>query len=237
MQDQVEDGGFRPASMYGQGIGGVRRRVLQWFHRDRLDSFNDFIDGEQSGVAASIGCGTGEFEKHRLQQKFSEVVGVEVLSESVTEASGKITAVQGDGCRLPFSDESLDALVAVGSVEHLPDEKQLISEANRCLKEGGAIYLTAPIEVGIGGYLRYCGREFIHSNHRYFGYTLGELTKRVARDMHGTSHDHRYYNYRYLLRDIRETFADVEVQRWPINVPKTPNLITFIKAKKPSDQI
>ena len=43
-------------------------------------------------------------------------------------------------------------------MEHLPDEQGFVEEAYRCLKPEGELVVTLPIEVGVGGWLRYLQR-------------------------------------------------------------------------------
>jgi SAM-dependent methyltransferase len=46
--------------------------------------------------------------------------------------------------RLPFPDESFDAVTMFDVLEHVPDDRSAVSEALRVLRPGGVILLSAP---------------------------------------------------------------------------------------------
>lgn len=49
-----------------------------------------------------------------------------------------------DGCRLPFNDSSLRAVVMVDVFHHLPDAARFLGESARCVKPGGAVIMIEP---------------------------------------------------------------------------------------------
>jgi SAM-dependent methyltransferase len=49
-----------------------------------------------------------------------------------------------DGCRLPFNDSSLRAVVMVDVFHHLPDVGSFLEESARCVKPGGAVIMIEP---------------------------------------------------------------------------------------------
>jgi SAM-dependent methyltransferase len=51
---------------------------------------------------------------------------------------------RADGMRLPFRDAVFDVVFGFDVIEHVPDERQLISEALRVLRPGGRLILTTP---------------------------------------------------------------------------------------------
>jgi SAM-dependent methyltransferase len=50
----------------------------------------------------------------------------------------------GDGYRLPFADETFDAIFCESVVEHVPDPEAFLVAATRCLKRGGVWFLEVP---------------------------------------------------------------------------------------------
>jgi len=214
------------------------QRVLKWFHNGRTQDFGRFVD-EDSGRALSVGCGRGELEKKILTKKFDELYGLDPVPEYLHNLEGtEVNTIRGAVPPIPFEQQSLDAIIAVGSIEHLPDEHGFLVDSQRCLRPGGTLYLTIPIEVGFGGLLRHIGRSIVSpkrditSNnwHRFFEYSLQELLMRTARNDHGTGH--RYYNYRYALNDLKKYFEDVKICGWPFQHLQSVNLILFVKAQK-----
>lgn len=49
-----------------------------------------------------------------------------------------------DACRLPLADQSVDVILLLEVLEHIPDHAQALAEAFRALKPGGKLYLSVP---------------------------------------------------------------------------------------------
>jgi demethylmenaquinone methyltransferase/2-methoxy-6-polyprenyl-1,4-benzoquinol methylase len=56
-------------------------------------------------------------------------------------ASQGIESVQGDGRSLPLATESVDAVVAVDALHHMPDQSRVLTEAARVLAPGGVLVI------------------------------------------------------------------------------------------------
>jgi len=54
------------------------------------------------------------------------------------------TNVVGDVQRLPFRDNSIDVIIGTGLIEHVEDERALLSEVERVLKPGGVAHMEVP---------------------------------------------------------------------------------------------
>jgi len=66
----------------------------------------------------------------------------------------------GDAFLLPIKTESIDAVICSAVLEHVHDPYKLISEATRCLKRGGMIYVEVPFlqplhMIEVGDYRRF----------------------------------------------------------------------------------
>lgn len=219
-----------------------REWILKWFHGGRLESFANFI-GDESGICLSVGCGTGIFETEYIDGRFDEIYALDPTRRKLKEIDkGEVIPLQSAVPPIPFSENVLDVIVASGVVEHLPDEQGFIRDSLCCLKPGGRLYLTTPIEVGIGGLIRHLGRCYTSPDQhvipdgpiRYLDYTLEELQKNVPREKNSLAH--RYYNYTYLLTDVRKWYKDIVIRGWPIGITKLPNLILFVKARAPNER-
>jgi SAM-dependent methyltransferase len=89
------------------------------------------------GTAALIGTGRSR----------RRVIGVERDPFHLGEAARLypwLTVVEGDATALPFGDGSLDAVVLLDVLEHVPEPRAAVAEARRVLRPGGVIVLSVP---------------------------------------------------------------------------------------------
>lgn len=64
------------------------------------------------------------------------------ITSEVFEAEGIDRIV--DACRIPFQDQSLDAIVLIDVFHHIPDVERFLSEGSRCLRPGGRLVMIEP---------------------------------------------------------------------------------------------
>lgn len=98
-----------------------------------------------------VGCGFGG-TLASLNERFSrlQLTGLNIDARQLARARRLVRALrgnavqfcQGDACRLPFRDESLDRLLAVECVFHFPSRETFFREANRVLRPGGVLVLS-----------------------------------------------------------------------------------------------
>ncbi len=100
-------------------------------------------------VVADIGAGTG-FLLPVLAETFHQVIAVDPVSEmldaarDVTSANGhrNVTFRQGDLSHVPISDASVDLVVAVLVLHHVPSVEEAVGEIARILKPGGRVLIV-----------------------------------------------------------------------------------------------
>lgn len=237
--------GLEVYEQYAHQVGFGRQGIAKLFHNKRIADFGQFVN-KSGGKVLSVGCGQGELEKKILSQHFDEVYGLDLRQENVQLLrDSSVQGIQAAVPPIPFEDDSFDTIVTVGTMEHLANERGFLEDARRCLKPGGELFLTLPIEVSIGGLIRHIGRTlvtpkspYISENGKRFDYSREELLAQTPRDKHGTGH--KYYNYKYPIRDLHELYHEVDVQGWPVaawpfNSLKTANLILFVRATSPQN--
>ncbi|MFL5829161.1 MAG: class I SAM-dependent methyltransferase [Solirubrobacteraceae bacterium] len=91
-----------------------------------------------SGRVLDLGCGVGH-SYDRLAPR--ETVGLDINAAAL--AGQRRQTVVGDMRALPFADGSFGSVVAVQSIEHVPDGDRVVREAARVLvAEGVAVFVT-----------------------------------------------------------------------------------------------
>jgi ubiquinone/menaquinone biosynthesis C-methylase UbiE len=128
---------------------GYDRDLLQHFlfkpsHRMLIDALSP---ADQRIL--DIGCGTGRFAA-RVLDTFpdAQVWGLDLCpgmlrgaQERVRAADGRLHVVQGDSERLPFPDNSFDAVTCSHSFHHYPNQAQVVAEMHRVLRPGGQLLI------------------------------------------------------------------------------------------------
>ena len=97
------------------------------------------------GRVLDLGCGVGH-SYGRLAPR--ETVGVDVDPDAL-EGQERETVV-ADMRSLPFEDASFDSVVAIQSIEHVPDPERALAEAARVLRPGGVAVFVTPNRLTLG---------------------------------------------------------------------------------------
>ncbi len=106
------------------------------------------------GNVLDIGAGFGSFVL-AARRLGLDAVGIEIAEFEVEYARRRLRREKpsddpqsvyllGDGLALPFETNTFDAVTLWNILEHVEDEKRLLSEARRVLKPGGIIYIICP---------------------------------------------------------------------------------------------
>jgi SAM-dependent methyltransferase len=97
------------------------------------------------GRVLDLGCGVGH-SYDRLAPR--ETVGVDVDPDAL-EGQERVTVVS-DMRELPFEDRSFASVIAVQSIEHVPDPGRAIAEAARVLQSDGSALFVTPNRLTLG---------------------------------------------------------------------------------------
>lgn len=117
-----------------------------------------------AGKVLDLGCGVGH-SYHLLAPR--ETVGVDADADAL-EGQERQTVV-ADMRALPFADESFASVLAVQSIEHVPDPARVLAEVARVLEPGGTAVLVTPNRLTLGR-----DDEIIDPYH-HVEFTAGEL--------------------------------------------------------------
>lgn len=130
-------------SQSGVGVGGssaediVRYQYCENFLKDNHLSLNCLAD---------IGCSRGGFLRYLSNKEpAAKFIGVDCDAHSlqVLKSAG-LDARTGDVFDLPLADKTVDTLTYFHVLEHIYDIDHLLAEANRVLKNDGALVIEVP---------------------------------------------------------------------------------------------
>lgn len=99
----------------------------------------------ERGRVLDLGCGAGHSFSALAPR---ESVGVD--SDAAALAGQDRETVVADMRELPFADASFDAVLAVQSIEHVPDPERVTAEARRVLAPGGTAIWVTPNRLTFG---------------------------------------------------------------------------------------
>lgn len=102
------------------------------------------IRGQLSGTVLDVGCGIGDFVRHR-----PGTLGVDVNPKAVAFCRSQglpVQLMQPD--RLPFGDREFDGVVLDNVLEHLEQPAPLLAEIHRVLAIGGRLVVGVPGQRG-----------------------------------------------------------------------------------------
>lgn len=98
-----------------------------------------------------VGCGGGALVRE-LVGRGARAVGLEISEQQLGQAraSGIGRFVVGRAERLPLPDGSLDAVMFMRSLHHVPEPAMIpaLADARRALRPGGLVYVAEPLAEG-----------------------------------------------------------------------------------------
>lgn len=129
----------------------IRENPLQrYWHKRRFEEISKLTEPVKNKVL-DIGSADGTFSKIILDNtQADELIGVDVLSTSVDWANNhwrrnkRLKFMVADAHKLPFKDQSFDAVFILEALEHVYDPKKVLQETKRVLKKGGYAVLLVP---------------------------------------------------------------------------------------------
>lgn len=136
-------GAFLAQNPFPNGLtdGLFYREKMRAIHRVAPDSLGDRQDAPRV-----LDIGGGRSGLATLLYPDAKVVSVDVdpAVGGQGPAQGRATFVCADACRLPFADQSFDAVTLFDVLEHIEDDAAAAREALRVTRPGGVILASTP---------------------------------------------------------------------------------------------
>jgi SAM-dependent methyltransferase len=139
-------------SAFGEDIG-----QNSWLTVAELDRFLSRLDLGSNSRLLDVGCGSGGPALHVARRTGCRVVGAELSADAVTEATRlaheagletRATFLNADASeQLPFDDGTLDALICIDAINHLPDRAGVLGDWARVLRPEGRLLFTDPVVI------------------------------------------------------------------------------------------
>jgi ubiquinone/menaquinone biosynthesis C-methylase UbiE len=147
----------------------IERRMMEGF----FHALDRMLDGLQPEVVVEIGAGEGRITE-RLVARFPDatVVGLDLPATNLAEEWDEIEVPMffGDATRMPFVDGSIDLVVGLEVLEHVPQPERALADIARVCR--GTAILSVPREpiwragnMARGRYIRDWGNTPGHVNH------------------------------------------------------------------------
>ncbi len=97
-----------------------------------------------TGKILEIGPGYGRILSNLMISK-KDIVGLEISKNLYDQLRKKgYKVIQGSALYMPFENETFNAVILEEVIEHISDQKKLISEICRVLKKDGTIIFSTP---------------------------------------------------------------------------------------------
>ncbi len=122
--------------------------------------FVENTKGEKIKVL-DCGAGHGAFTKKLFEDGY-DVSACDLFPEIFYY--DKVECKKADvTAKLPYDDNSFDAIVAMEIMEHIQDHEVFFNEANRILKQGGSVYISTPNVLSLKSRIRFMFTGFFYS--------------------------------------------------------------------------
>lgn len=102
------------------------------------------------GKVLDAGCGLGQYTIYSSKLGYN-ATGIdiskkclELARKNLKKYKVKAKLIFGDVRKLPFKDNSFNAVISTGVVEHFPETQKAIDEAYRVLRSGGELLIYVP---------------------------------------------------------------------------------------------
>jgi SAM-dependent methyltransferase len=138
---------------YGHDLGQT-----SWVTTEESEEIPCSLELTPSSFVLEIGCGSGRYALHVTKKVGCRVWGVDINEPGIrnanhlVKAQGMASRVSFQRCdaskKLPFADESFDAVFSNDVLCHIPGRLSLLQESFRIMRPGGRILFSDALVIG-----------------------------------------------------------------------------------------
>lgn len=128
----------------------------------RVTTFERVLDSTRlpsNALILDLGCGAGTYCRF-LRKKGFRIIGLDYSLPILRRAqklrgNEEIQFLNGEAYSLPLSGQSVDAVVCIGVLQTLTDERRAIREIHRILRPGGICFLDGINALGLNELIKW----------------------------------------------------------------------------------
>jgi ubiquinone/menaquinone biosynthesis C-methylase UbiE len=159
------------------------RPLLRHVSRLRYKLLTALLPAKRSERILEIGYGSGILMPE-LAKRCNELYGIDIHARSaevqtrLSDNGVRAQLVEGSADNLPFADNMFDAVVAVSSLEFVPNFGAALKEILRVLTPSGCLIVVMPVESAVADW----GLRILTGNsaRKVYGQRRGQLTQILA---------------------------------------------------------
>lgn len=121
--------------------------TIHWWWEGRRELVKLLLKKKRPLKILDIGCGTGEtlnFLKTLYPKAKLYGIDTSVTAINFSKKRGHKNIFKASAAKLPFKNEFFDVVLFLDVLEHIKDDRSVVTEATRVLKNKGAIIITSP---------------------------------------------------------------------------------------------
>ncbi|HEX5705042.1 MAG TPA: methyltransferase domain-containing protein [Pyrinomonadaceae bacterium] len=151
------------ANFTNQVLAAVRKEAFghdigqnSWLTVDECDQFISWLNLSNDKHVLEVASGAGGPARYLADRVGCRVTGIDANESGVATATQAAESngahlvsfrVADANARLPFADESFDALICIDSMNHFPERERVFREWRRVLRSGGRALFTDPVVI------------------------------------------------------------------------------------------
>jgi ubiquinone/menaquinone biosynthesis C-methylase UbiE/peptidoglycan/xylan/chitin deacetylase (PgdA/CDA1 family) len=131
---------------YSDDLSSYHSNAFKYGRKKVERALLSFLDNlNPGGRIVEVGSGTGYYLNVMNKRGF-DCIGVDLAEKMIRQSRSlypTIPVQRADARNLPFSDDSLDAVVSIETLRYFSDQHAFLKEIQRALKPGGMLFVTA----------------------------------------------------------------------------------------------